>query len=192
MSVHVSNSKMSLIWSQLWMYYNLPRCIPIIALCLMCISFLYFTDSYGWLYGMLIWLFVSVIFLDKLSQGILEKGMYRIHQGMVVGYFLSILGITLIYYGGNEFLSDYFLGTSFLTSSTSPENIKKNGIEEKDKENSTEFVSGLGNIAISPFYLSLILGLSFLSLVLMYLSSVVRCKTHISTEDRLLLNLNSL
>lgn len=169
---------MNVVWNHLWMYYNLPRFIPIIAVALIGISFLYLNDSLGWIYGTLLWFFISVVFLDKLSQGILDKGVYRIHQGMVLGYYLSILGITLIYYGGNEYVNDYIFGSS--PPSSSFENLKKESNESENKEK----ISHLGSGTISSFYLSLLLGLNILTLILLYFASVIRCKTHISTEDR--------
>ena len=181
---------MKLVWSQLWMYYHLPRWIPILAVALIGISLLYFVDSFGWIYGLFLWIFVSVLFLDKLSQGILPKGMYRIHQGMVLGYYLSILGITLIYFGGNEFIQNILFGTtSSLSSTSSSSSLSSENMKEVNKNGDTRGdekvkISGLGNEALSPFYLSLLITSTILSIILMYLLSVIRCKIHVSNEDR--------
>lgn len=154
------------IWSQLWMYFNLPSWIPIVSTSLTCLFFLILIDTLGWVYGFLTWLLLAVLILDKLSQGIIERGIYRMHQGLVLGYFLSILWINLRYFGGVE----YLLGSSLPTPSfffLVGKNIPPESVMNLSSR------SCLMTCALSVF-----------SLFLGYLASVKKSKAQTSTEDR--------
>jgi hypothetical protein len=162
------STKMVFVWSQLWMYHNLPSWIPILSTTLTCLLFLILIDSLGWIYGFLLWILLTILVFDKVAQGILERGVFRMHQGLVLGYFLSILWINLRYLGGVDSLLDSNPSThqSFFFS------IGRN-ISSENAENLSSSRASLVTCA-----------LSVCSLLLAYLASVKKAKTQSSTEDR--------
>jgi hypothetical protein len=157
------------IWSQLWMYHNLPSWIPILSTSFSCLFFLILIDSLGWVYGLLSWVLLTVVIFDKLSQGIVERGIYRMHQGLVLGYFLSILWIYLRYFGGVE----YLLGSNPTTHQSFFFSVGRKTPSE----------SAISLFASSEFCL-VTCALSVCSLLLAYLASAKKAKAQSSTEDR--------
>lgn len=144
------------------MYHSLPSWIPILSTSLTCLLYLILIDTLGWIYGFLTWLLLTLLVFDKLSQGLIERGMCRIHQGLVWGYYLSILWINLRYFGG---LDTGLLPKSFFS------------IGRSTPSNSTLNMT-------SPDLPSIICILSLFSLFLAVILSIKKPHPYNSMEDR--------
>jgi hypothetical protein len=181
----MSRNRISFLWIQLWMYHHLPSWIPIVSTSLNCLLFLILIDTLGWVYGLLSWTLLTFLFFDKVSQAMLETGVYRITQGVVCGYYLSLLWVNLRYFGGSDFLLP---SSPAIREEATPQDKTTNSSEGTEynlflslgRNIPSETTVNLSSPAICLFTCVLALA----SLLLAYLASVTKSKSHTTTEDR--------
>jgi hypothetical protein len=196
--LQMARNRASFLWKQLWMFHYLPSWLPILSTAVNCLLFLLLIDSLGWIYGLLAWTLLTFLFFDKLAQGLLETGIYRVTQGMVCGYYLSVLWIHFRYFGGVSFVSSSASTPS--SSQTTGEVIeleRGDSSEEGKKEEGGEspgsvfFFIGRNissestvNLSSFPTICLLTCALTLITFLFTYLASVSKVKNHTSTEDR--------